>query len=328
MNVKWIFVGLLIVTSAFAANTAKSPFDLEIPPPEKRFVPVLKTLPGSLPEYQKIKEDAVVQQQGFDTTGLYPIVSKLVPTVVISAFTTSGELDEIGTLLESEGEAGLPVDGQYVFVKMHKGEAQLLDKILIVADRGPLKKVFSDDDVKMKGNLIQIRAEAQLSSIVQPSESDSSHDYFRARITRAIDLSQSGNKIIKGQLRSVMLTPSGPRNNISAEIIGGEAEERSGLYGPGTFVFINKGSGDGVKPGDILSVFVNRKIRKRNTPIYESGTSEGLLKVVEVNTEVSSAVVVQASAGIRQGDRTGSLAVNDVEPDQAADPEEDFELTE
>src|SRR5689334_22967522 len=98
---KFILLSYLLVSSAaFAANSARSPFDLEIPPPETTYTPVLRNLPGSLPEYQlaNVVEDDVDADK-IVTKGLFRLVSGMHPREFIRTFAADGFLNGIGYTL-------------------------------------------------------------------------------------------------------------------------------------------------------------------------------------------------------------------------------------
>ena len=314
---------------AAQSNTARSPFDLEIPPPETVYPPVLKSLPNSIPQYQSIRPEPLFDNGDIEDSGLLPMVSKLRQKELIRVFAADGEMKSIGKTIEAENETGLFMNSNFIFVKIKKGEAKTSDKLLVVRDRGPLVKSNDLADFKPQGHSIQINCEIELVGRVDSEKPDPEYDYYRAKVIRAINLAGPGDQIIRGKIESTTLDANGPRSNVIAEIVGGENDARSGLFGMGSFVHLNKGLNEGIKVGDILPVFINRKFRNASTNILESAGSEGILKVVHADNGISTALIVKSNSGFRQGDRTGSLARNEGgEIEVKTEAIEEFDLSE
>lgn len=311
--------------TALAEELPRSPFAVEIPPPTK-YPPVLPSLPSSLPDYQMRSSQTVFEDPGTDYAGLSAVVANLRRVETIRVFAADFEVAGSGQLIEMESEWGLPISSQYVYVKLKRGEGRLQDKFIVVQDKGPLKKVSSSQDLSVKGHLIKVKAEIRLERVLQPEDGDSAYEYFRAQITRTLDMSEAGDILLRGTIQSALLDGKGSQSSIVADIMGGESEERSGLFGFGSYVFINKGADDGVKVGDLMPIYTDRRLRSPKTPIWNSPLSEGLVKVVHVASGVATGLVVKAQAPLRQGDKTGALAVNSPEPEQEKDDSTEDEL--
>ncbi|MGE4131304.1 MAG: LysM peptidoglycan-binding domain-containing protein [Bdellovibrionales bacterium] len=279
-----------------AASTNANPL-IDIPPPEIPPRPVLK-VPGSFPEWQQVYKQLPVQVT--DDSGLLKQRNPPLGKAYLTAFVQEERLVASGKFLEPDLESSLPMENQYVFVKVKRGIGQPGMKMLIVWDAGVLRRLNKTIEKIRDVHLIQISGEIELSEPMPAV--DEEYDIFRALITKAVGLSTKDYSVIPGELQEISLAVSGASAPVDAEVIGAAKNEGSSIYGPGEIVFIDRGSGQGVEVGQILDIYVNRKFRK-DTLVEFSPASSGKIRIVKVTPNYATAVLLEATDSIQQGDK-------------------------
>lgn len=277
---------------------------VEIPPPEVPPKPVIK-VPSSFPEWQSVFRPA--EDQFVDDRELGKPVGEFANRMYLNAYAQETPLQPIGAFLESDTEATLAVENQYVFVKLEKGVGRPGMRLLVVKDIGPLKKVNSEIQEKIIGNVIQVYGEVELTeetpSNFKKFRDNEDFQAFRALVTRSIGLTTRDTALIEGRLQIVDTTNKGSPGATEAFIIGSGNSTAGALYGEGDLVFLNKGSSHGLEAGQLLSVFADRRARYRNTAVRYSPVRTGTLKIVKVTPQLATALVISAREGLIQGDQ-------------------------
>jgi hypothetical protein len=303
-----------------AANTSQNPI-VEIPPPEVPPKPVLK-MPTSFPAWQQMFIKPPVQV--IDYSALGRTRGEFAQRMYLAAYVQETPVQPIGEFLEIDGEAGLPIANQYVYVKIKKGAAQVGEKLLVVKDQGKIQHVSPTWTEKLDAYLVHISAELELTEPVRSEfkrQKDAEYyDTYRALITRTTGLTFKNSSIIPGTLQTVDLSMSGPSGNVAAQVIGAAKHEASAMYGPGEVVFLNKGASHGLEVGQILDVFAKRESRHRDTPVPESPAPSGTLKVVRVSERLATAVLLKAREGIQQGDEARQVSSHAASDQRATGP--------
>lgn len=290
------------------ASTNGNPI-VEIPPPDTPPKPVLK-LPPSFPEWQTIFRGN--GGEVLDDRDLGKVQKKVPDRIWLTAYAQETPVQALGYFLENDVEAELPVVNQYVYVKLKRGQGSVGQKMLVVRDQGPIKRVNPQWNSKDTAYLVQIYAELELTEQVRanfsrPRDAEEFITY-RALITRTTGLSIKDCILINGSLRTVDLDAKGERGSTVAQIIGSEKHSASLLYGPGDIVFLNKGQANGVEEGQLLDVFVDRTSRRMDTPVVHSPVPSGTVKIVKVTNRLSTAILVEAREGIQQGDEVREVS--------------------
>ncbi|MGE0527590.1 MAG: hypothetical protein AB7P49_11040, partial [Bdellovibrionales bacterium] len=290
--------------------------------------PVLE-VPSSFPEWQQVFRRQ--EPPKLDDRGLVADRLKPPDKIFLSAFVQEKELEPAGFFLEGDKESTLPVPNQYLYIKMKKGVGRVGQKLMIVKDKGLLNltsdRLLNDE---VEAHLIQVTGELEITEAVT-AEFSSSRDReefeaFRALMTKSTGLSVRGSQLIVGELPIVDLKPTGQTASVNAQIIGSERHESSALYGPGDIVFLDKGSGSGLEPGQMLDLFINRMTRNPGTPVEYSPVPSGKLKVVRVTNLLATAVILQSRDSVLQGDKVQQVSSRrDEEKLEVESRKEDFE---
>ncbi len=282
-----------------ASSANQNPL-IEIPPPEIPPKPVIN-VPGSFPQWQSVYKRMPVRIT--DDKGLLQNRKPLVGKTFLTSYAQEQELAATGKFMETDLDSSLPVVNQYVYVKVNKGTGKVGEKMLIVHDAGQLKKL--NKQVEMPdAYLIQIAGELELSEPAKSETIDADkYDVFRALITRTTGLASYQHDLIPGEMQEVILNYNGAPGTTDAQIIGSGNHTSSALVGPGDIVFLNKGSSSGLAAGQILDVYIDRTIRKRDTDVKFSPAPSGTVRIVRVTAALATAVILGARDGLMPGDR-------------------------
>jgi hypothetical protein len=294
-----------------AANQQASGATVQIPPPEILPRPLIR-IPGSFPEWQTITKQPPLNSLDDSRLGLER--AKIPHKLFLSGYVQEEMPQSVGAYLESEKESSLPVQGEYIYVKVKKGQGQIGQKYLVIEMPSELKR--SSDDLEERGPvyLVQIYGEIQLTEMAKAEFSRSrdreGFDCFRALLLKTTGLNVKGLALIPGQLGVVDLSAVGPKGQSDAQVIGSQRGASSVLYGPGDIVFLNRGSQQGLAEGQILDLYNNRTQRYAETPVKYSPVATGKLKIVRVTPTLATAVVLSAIGSIMQSDRVQTSALN------------------
>jgi len=286
-----------------AAGPSQNPI-VEIPPPEVPPKPILK-VPSSFPEWQSVYKKR--PDKFLDDTGIVAKRAKIPDRIYLRGYVQEKSVEEesVGSFLENDNEAGLPITNQYVYVKLKRGVGRAGMKFLVVSDGGKLKRLNKQWDPDSRPFMVQITAEVQLREVMPAKFRGSDREKFeayRALVTRTTGLSAKESYIIPGELQVVSLDKNGSEGTTEAQVIGSEKHSASALFAPGDLVFLNKGSNQGVEVGQMLDIFADRTIRRGNAVVTHSPVTSATIKVVRVSGNVATAVLLSAFDSVQQGD--------------------------
>lgn len=314
---------------------------VEIPPPEKPPRPLIY-LPKSLPAWQEVYRTRS-EEITIDDSNLKQRYSKVVNRIAVDGYVQEKPLEPVGQFLENENESGLPVPNQHVYVKVKKGSGKVGERLLVVKDHGPIQSWHGKMAGEFKARFIEVYGDLELIEVAPSSFKDSedakNYDIYRALVLHATSLSLSKHDLIPGQVQMVEMSDQGPSGSVAANVIGSTKHKSSALYGPGDIVFLNKGSSDGVQIGQMLDVYMDRRVRDSQTPVGVSAYPSGRVKIVRVDSSCATGVLIRSVDGVIQGDkiqapvsRLDSKTVSDASElpdlpdDDALEPADDSEV--
>jgi hypothetical protein len=278
----------------------------EIPPPTKRYNPVVKKLPPSLPAYQ----DPYSAGDGYDDAGIEygrRKIADLVDQIPLAAYIDEAKPKPLGRVTEVETGFNLASSLQYIYVRMNKGEGEVGMTYLAVMDRGNIKADSSIVREKNLGVGIEVLGEVQLlEKVMGEKGKETDGDIYRALVTKTVSPVAVGSALITDKIEQVNLSEKGPRSQVVAQIIGGQFTNERKLYGPQSFAFLNKGQNDGLEVGQILPIRLNRKARDQSSQVLANVRAIGWLKIVKTTPKFSTAVILRSWEGIATGDFTGA----------------------
>lgn len=283
-----------------------SPTEVEIPPPERVSRPVLKKFPPSFPEWQNDNILGTYDELGISIQKRPDLVATT--NVSILSYVEEKQPETIGEVKEVETGGLSASDYQYIYVTVKKGEGRSGQKLLVLKDIGELER--SNEFVESQSNYgvsIEVQGVVSLSDTVAIKDSSLAKEYdlFRAMVLRAHNPVSVGAKVIRGKVDQVSMAMTGPRSTVVAQIYGGAEDRKRKVFAPQSVAFLNRGSNDGLSPGQILPIRSNRASRVEGSIVNENSRPIGWLKVARVTPTLSTAVVLKAFEDIRVGDLTG-----------------------
>jgi hypothetical protein len=312
-----------------AATVATGTSEIEIPPPEVKPKPVIK-IPSSFPKWQEVFRKAP-DELLLDDSQLKAKYAKFPQKVRIDGYVQDQPLASQGVFLENEHESGVPVPNQYAYVKVNKGVGKAGLKMLIVKDHGLLKSKHDEISEDITANFIEIFGDLELVELAEGSFKDSEDrekfDIYRALFLHVNSLTRSNYDLIPGEVQDIDLSDQGPMGSAVAQVIGSSKDKTSVLYGPGEIVFLNRGSKHGVQVGQLLDIYIDRKIRDSQTPVGLAAYPSGRVKIARVDGSCSTGILIRSVDGIRQGDhlQTGNRQSKAEVPDLSTDTSSDLE---
>lgn len=277
----------------------------DIPPPSRRYTPVLKNIPPSLPNWQDPDADGAQ----FDAAGISygrRKIADLKDAIPLAAYITSTAPRPLGSVTEIETGFNLASALQYIYVRMMPGEGEVGDTYLSVINRGAVKANKNVVTQEFLGYGIEVLGEVQLIEKVKSEKLEKQGEVYRALVTKTVSPVQTGSSLIIGKIEGVDLSDKGPKVQTVAQIIGGQFSAERKIYGPQSFAFLNRGMEDGISVGQVLPIRSNRKARDPKSAVLANIRSIGWLKIVKADERFSTAVILRAWEEIVTGDYTGS----------------------
>ena len=283
----------------------------EIPPPLVSSRPVVRVLPPSLPKWQTLGEQGEFDELGID----YGVrkITKLKNKIPLSAYVSERRPNPVGIGSELEAGSRIASTLQYVYVEVDSGTAEIGDSLLVVQNKGEVEKAHESVSGFL-GYSIEIQGEVQLVERV-PRKAEKKRrkgqprgrkELYRAIISKLVNPVSVGSTLIPGRVEYIEVSEKGPRSQVVAQFIGGQYFNRRRIYGGESIAFLNRGSNDGLEVGQVLSVRENRSIRNENTLVSSNVRPIGWVRVVKVEPNLATVIVVKAWSDILTGDLTGS----------------------
>ena len=280
--------------------------DIEIPPPENVSPSVIRKIPPSLPEWQNDNQLGTYDELGISMEK-HPALYAQTHMMLLN-YVSEESPESLGKICEIETGGIAAIEQQYVYVQVKKGGAQTGDQFLVVQEE-PLLQRSSDliEELKNYGRGIEVQGVVSLSNSVASNDKDLSKEYdlFRALVLKAYNPIRLGAKLVKDTVEKVSMEVSGPRSSVVAQIYGGTKDPRRLIFTAQSIAYLNRGSENGLKPGQILPIRSNRSMRVEGSIVNETLRPIGWLKVVKVTSHLATAVILKAFGEIRAGDLTG-----------------------
>ena len=278
-------------------------FGIEIPPPLEESRPVVMRLPPSLPIW-----DYAAAPEGYDETGVDYIQRaeiQLNMNLPLPAYLAEREPEAIGRIVELEmgGEqAGLY---QYAYVSVRSGVAKPGDRLTVVRPRDRLRSPNSEVSISGAPLMIETGGVVELVELVDSRVTRSGQDMFRAMIVQSVNPILPDSLVLQTPLPRGNFARKGNVANIAGQIIGGVHDRRSHYFATHSIVFLNRGSAQGLREADILTIRANPRVRNPRSIVREVQRQIGQVKVIQLAESFSAAVVLSSSEGVFSGDYVG-----------------------
>lgn len=271
--------------------------DVTIPPPSKKYPQVLDVFPASLPTWY-FQTDAEIDKAPLEILpmGLQPVTNILSLPFFISEFPQ----DVKGSIFEIEKNAKTASERDYLFVDAEE-DLKIGNIYSVIQSIGKIRDPEAQDDFPYS---YEVQGEIEIVGRVE--------GLYKAVVTLALFPIQVGAKIVPGKSPKMNLTEPGDMASLQAMIIGGENDTTRSLFGPQSIVYLNRGSGDGVKVNQRAPIMAVHRLRHADSNIFSNTWKLGEVKIVKVEKNYSTAVVMDATDGIVPGDIVGELKPADI----------------
>lgn len=266
-----------------------------IPPPRDPVKPAPDQLPSTFKDFGGFS----ITEYNFQgiSLDLRPPV-QVNPLFIAQHFLYSDEPDRyprIGTVLESEnGNTQLGLN-DVIYIKS--------DEALQVGDVYTIMSYdYKFDRNGIYGSVIRYAARVKITRKLEKK------NIFTGEIFYSLSGVQRGSWLSREPIPTFQDDPSGRPSSVEVAIIGGGEDNSTRIFGGGDIVFLQGGSRQGLRTGDILGVYKNRTARFDQSETSYSPAPIGQLKIFRVENNLASAFVVESSEELIAGDRTGTPA--------------------
>lgn len=296
-----------------------SPDEPDIPPPLNRSRPVLMKIPPSFPPWQVGKKQEDYDEVGIDYAKRK--ISEIKDRIPLASYVVEEKINSQGTIHEVETGSRIASALQYLYVLVEPGAANVGDTLVVYRDSGAVESVHSS----IKGFLgysIEVQGEIQLVERLPDSDDVEGRELFRAMVVKVVNPVTIGSSLMKGKMEYFDLREKGERSQVVAQIVGGQYFNRRQVYGGESIAFLNRGSNDGLQPGNLLSIRENREVRDRTTAVRSNVRPIGWLKVIKVTPNLATAVVIRSWSDVVTGDVTGAGELGAIKVPRKSDTDE------
>lgn len=287
----WTSQGLPLVN----ANS----FDAVIPSPSRKYTATLENFPPSLPNWY-FDTDAEVEKVPLE---IVPIKLPTIENILNVPFYISEFQQNVkGTIYEIEKNASTASERDFLFISAEEENDLQVDQVFTV-----IQSIGTIRDPEAIGDLpvsYEVQGEVKIVGRVE--------EYYKAIVTKSLFPIQVGASIIPGEGPKMNLTDPGESVSLKAMIIGGENDTTRSLFGPQSIIYINRGSSDGVKVNQRAPVSAIHRLRHSESTIFSNTWKIGEVKIIKVEKNYSTAVVMMATEGIMPGDIVGELHASDI----------------
>lgn len=260
---------------------------VEIPAPKKR-TPLLRHLPGSIPEHRMaVVTEPKIQLDLDDSKLRIPAGME-----ALQYYIDDNPAVGVGVVTGTEMAGTTAGNYQYVFVRLDQPGGK---NFIVQKNLGPVV----DEKGKKRGAMVETQGEIEILAKVNESK-----NIYRALVKRTLHPVQVGSIVLPGNIPVFSPAAGAATNNVGAKIIGGQFNNERRLYGANTIVFLDGGSAQGFQEGQVLSVYKDETIRKNKDAIINDPVI-GKLKVIRVSKNFSTAYIVTSITDIVTGDYVG-----------------------
>lgn len=267
----------------------------EIPAPSRAIVPPLRVLPPSLPPLVSSASDDEYDEDGFAMAGYKTNISAA--KVAITTYLSEIEPEVVGEVVGIEAGGGKTA-GTYQYVFLQSGNLKVGDSVTSYS-----KKSWLDGpDGEEGGYPVEVSGHIKLTDLVNTEE-----NIYRGLVVEAVNKVEVGQKLLRGSIPRVDTSLNADVKNITATILGGHLDRERQVLGSNAFVFLDRGSRQGLNVGDMLEVMKVQTIRNKDNKKVKvfPTTRMALLKVAKTTENRATAFVLRSSEAIKPGYKTG-----------------------
>lgn len=280
---------------------------VQIPQPKKKRAPLLKNIPGSLPLYRMgVDQKSVVEFQ----VGL-PKAQFSAPLEYLSYYINDEPVQGGSVVTATEMNMKTAGDYQYIYVRLDSGNAG--KEYIAQKNAGPVEDTNRNG---RRGYMIEIEGEVEILDCVNEQKS-----IYRAIVKKVIQPIEVGAILAPGKMSMFNPTAGEITAGVGAKIMGGQFDRRRMIFGSESLVFLDGGSSQGLREGQVLPVYADERVRNKKTDAITNDRKIGIVKVVRVSKNFATAYVAKADDDILLGDYVGKFQMQafsqeDVQPQE------------
>lgn len=274
------------------APVKKKTAKLTLPTPKKR-TPLLKNLPGSLPQYKMGPTEAKALQMQIE------LPKNKFPTALeyLNYYIAESPVMGVGEVVGAEMNMKTAGEYQYVFVRLNETTEKNF-----VAQKNTVS-VPDPADKKHVGQMVELQGEVEVLEKVNDQK-----NVYRAIVRKAIEPVEVGAVLTPGKLPLINPTVENLTSGVGAKIMGGQIDRKRHLFGANSIVFLDAGSSQGLQEGQSLPIYADERVRNKNTDAVQNDRVIGAVKIVRVNPSFATAYVVRATEDVLLGDYVGKMS--------------------
>lgn len=270
---------------------------ITLPSPMKSYTNVLNDFPDSLPNWF-FQTDSGIDKAPLE---IIPLKLEKIENILSLPFFISEYPQEIkGKIFEIEKNAKAASERDYLFIDSYEN-LEIGSIYTVINGMGKINDPEAIDDFPKS---YEIQGEIKIIGKIE--------GYYKAIVVSALFPVQIGAQIIPGPSPKMNLTEPGEYAKIQGMIIGGENDTTRSLFGPQSIIYINRGTADGIKINQRAPIMAVHRLRHPDSSIYSNTWKLGEIKIVQVEKNYSTAVIMTATDGIVPGDIVGELNPNDI----------------
>lgn len=263
---------------------AKPAEEVKIPPPSSRPKPVAR-IPNTFnlrPDYEEGRAKPVQVERVIRA----PIRSEIHATSVVMEQMP----ESFGEVVVTDTDTNVVGPFQYVLIRSNRistGQVYTL-----VKDMGLLKWVSDAIQVKGQPRSVQLQGEIKILGTVRVPKLKET--LWRAQVTKSFNPVEIGAMLTELRIPKVDITQKGVPVSVDGVVIGGDQDLRRRLLEPGATVFLDSGSNDTMRVGQLIEVYSTQSLYS---------VKAALVRVVYVDQQFATAVIVAGDREVEPGDR-------------------------
>ena len=265
-------------------------WDVEIPPPLKKYPPPAEIIPDSFPPWKyarEKKEKKIYELKPLDR-------GTIEPELPLGQYLSTEELESFGEVIGTEAGGEIASQYQYIFVELDSDDVK---EAVVAKNLGKVK----DEEAGERGNLIQYQGEIEILEQVS-----SRKNVYRALVKDVIHPIRVGSEIISGPLPKYKLKPElkkSANTDFKGRVIGGVLGGESKIFGAGNLVFLGVDDED-LSEGQAVTIYKAKPNNPALSPVDQSLRKIGVVQVVKVDGHFATGVVLDQTSEIKKGDLT------------------------
>lgn len=262
---------------------------VKIPKP-RRYTPLLKNIPGSLPAYRA----GIDRKASMELQVDMPKVQMAPALEYLTYYVSDEPIQGVGVVTATELNLKTAGDYQYIYVRLDSGGEG--KGFVAQKNSGP---VYDPDHFK-KGHMVEVEGEVEVLERVNEQK-----NIYRAIVKKTIQPLEVGAILTPGKMS--MFSPSVGEfsSGGGAKIMGGQFDRNRKLFGSDSLVFLDGGSSQGLQEGQVLPVYADQRVRNKKNDAIANDRMIGVVKIVRVTQGFATAYVAKAVDDILLGDYVG-----------------------